>query len=638
MSRARRLRSVHPATTLAVGGLVGLCLVGLLVGVTGPVASATGPGPSTLTVHDQSPVVARAGTSGFLGSAVRTPAATTVTTNGTGNTSAANGSPSRGEPVTVTGLVVNLGRGGQSLRHGLVASTSLNGSKLPPRAFVVDVGNGTVLALAESVPATGVGSVSGRVLRAGGGGRPLVIVARTWTIDGGPPASVDLESLRTDSGVSPHRLVSVTASYRQAGLATLSGETSSTLTRGQLGGDQPDHRLLEHPGLEARWLVHEASFQAVERRVGEDIQGGERTYAFRPRFWVDARATVTGVVVGPGFALSRSSDGGLVVTNVTVAATETDLHTLRTDAASLAGEVVRLRANYTGRRLSAARVLADERCDGIATYSNVTDRCTPLRADVAVHGGVLYGGAPTSWADVVPVAGLSTRTQSSVAVPRRGTYAVTGRVVSADAVDTRLPADHALLVYDLERVGNATAGDVATREAVRWGRAVADALRWQLTASPAQVRAFYDAASSGEEARALTLVESSVADRTVDAGAPVSLTLVLHNADTQSRETPLVVRVGDTVLDRSTVRVPPGRERSVTLEFAVFRPGNHTLVVNNWSVGTLAVTGSPSVTGEPPDRTGLLGSVGALVPGGAPALVAIAVLAVAGAASVARRG
>ena len=147
-----------------------------------------------------------------------------------------------------------------------------------------------------------------------------------------------------------------------------------------------------------------------------------------------------------------------------------ELSSISDVSSSLNGEIVTVESNLYMETISTKRVVE-------------TATSSPLPpVDVILHGGAAWDQIPTQRDDVLFIMGASSAEQLQLRDSERGTYQLTGEVVSTDRVEGNLPEGSILIIYSATRTGpleTATVNDlIQTRASV-----VSDTLERQANGS-----------------------------------------------------------------------------------------------------------------------------------------------------------
>ena len=205
-------------------------------------------------------------------------------------------------------------------------------------------------------------------------------------------------------------------------------------------------------------------------------------------WWADAEATVTVLVLPDELSDYMLGIGSFVIaTDVEHTARVTPSEVYRRGS-ELEGQVVQVETQAIGTRISTKETLLTvARCaPKSVTVPASPPLCVPLVADVVVHSGVAV--TADSLDTAIPYAGLTNEEQNQAVVPERGTYHLTGRVVSTDRIDPRLPDGYGLLVFERQRVGDLRLTAQETTTVRQHATAVSGRVRSQIEMSPTEFR------------------------------------------------------------------------------------------------------------------------------------------------------
>lgn len=352
--------------------------------------------------------------------------------------------------------------------------------QLAPHTFVVATTDSVYLVFSESKPKTGTATVTGTPLQTS-------ITARGMTFT--PVVATDLSFSQTGQSASVSEitsnpdayrldLVQVTAIHRQAASITdpdAGNDFTASSTAGVLVEDPAlTADLVSSSGTTARQFAINSSSDerggATSAAVHSTLNATEpRLYTtrFQTGFWMDAPATVDGIVITPGSkardylaAFDRSgqtpvdeSAPFLYVVNQDTETTQySDVGTLQREASD--GDTVSIDTNLVGKTLSVQETLEESTgCDDTKMKVQTThgSACIDIVQDTLVHGGAAWTDIPDSRTDMLFVVGLSSRHQDQRTETVEGQYTLTGEVVSTSRIDPSLPDGKVLVVHNMER-------------------------------------------------------------------------------------------------------------------------------------------------------------------------------------------
>lgn len=460
-------------------------------------------------------------------------------------------------------------------------------------AFVLTDGDKHWLVFTNQEPKTGEATVEGTIaVEATRNTRGAIFADSVSFNQDGQRA--DLGDVRDNPEQFNGELVKVTANYQQLAYVIDGSEAvTKRSTGGRLGGSTGP--LLSPPGEAGRWAVRNLSttdepWQTAQRRAGES-GGSVLTIAHQNlRWWIDAETTVDAVV------LNVQGNAVLFVANTEVSSTELDsISEISNRGGELEGEVVTVESQTIGTRISSQELLlSTAKCAPESVVFPPTG-CIPVPADVTVHAGVLFERTPDSSADVVVYAGVSNHHQQKVLTDERGTYRVTGRVVSTEQIDPDLPDGYALVVYDMQRTGGLQASQEAEQAAQVYADGSEEEMRGQINQSGSETNADSTSGSSTatptstpQPAR-LTITSTELAATEIETGDSVAVSVTVGNTGEQRGEMELVLRMDGEVVAQNVVRVGGGRSETVHLGVKPESEGAYELSVSGESVGTLQV-------------------------------------------------
>lgn len=359
------------------------------------------------------------------------------------------------------------------------------------RAFVLATSDRHLLVFTRSMPKTGRATATGPVLETTVETRGLTfgVVAATETEFSQEGQQASVRKVATDPSQYELQLVEVTAPYRRVSTLTdTDGEDEVTVaeTTGVLRQTTAERDLSVGMASRARGLALNTTDQ--RRSVGDevhDLLGPSGPYlitaSFEDAFWMDAEATVTGVVLTPGStartfverfdtanAVPAADDEPLVYT-VTVDHGATEYDTVR-ELSKRAddGEVVAVDARLFHGKISVQETIEHETPCGTRRVP-VEKSCVNVPQDQLVHGGVAWTTVPESRDDLLGVVGVSSRELDQPFAEERGRYRLVGEIVRAERVSPSLPEGTLLVVHDVERTGNIDQDEVRaeTRQLVQ---------------------------------------------------------------------------------------------------------------------------------------------------------------------------
>ncbi len=486
-------------------------------------------------------------------------------------------------------------------------------------AFILTDGKKTWVVFSDAEPKTGEATVEGTIaLEATTEQRGAIFADSVSFSQEGEQANLD--EVKNNPEKFDGQLVEVTANYRQLAYAIDGNEAGVRLGMGgRLGGEGGS--LLSPPGEAGRWTVRNISasdnrWRTAHQRAGG---GGETVVSIsngENRWWIDAETTVNAVVLNyqgaPILYVAQSDVASTPVNSVSQIADRGD---------ELEGEVVTVESQVVGSRISSQELLLSvARCAPESVAFPPTG-CIPVPVDATVHTGVLFEGVPREFEDVVVYAGVSNFHQTEVVKSERGTYQVTGRVVSTNQIGSDLPDGYALVVYDMERTGGLRANEDAQEAAQTYADDSEKEMRGQINGSNAETNA--DVAGDGQqqststatpEPAQLNIASAELAASEIALGESVAVSATVENTGEQAGETELVLRMDGAVVTREVVRVGAGESETVHLGVEPESIGEYQVSVSGESAGMLQVTepdgeGGPLLTESREELLGILGSL-----------------------------
>lgn len=342
----------------------------------------------------------------------------------------------------------------------------------------------------------------------------------------------------------------------------------------------------------------------------------------RTDWWIDGDSTVD-LLVLPADSPIGGGDSPIlfpVETQVDSTATVTPA-TLQRRASELEGDLVTVRGDAIGRRLSTKELLlATARCAPESVLAPVFG-CVPIVTDTTLHTGVIY--SPGKGDTAIPYAGVSNDQQATIMEAETGHYLVSGRVVEASALDPRLRSDYGLLVYQRTRVDNLRREvNVSTAEQLF---SVNETLASQATLSSAAYTDVEAAATTPTptvtptptatpEPANVLLLDAEYKENPVTDGRTVWVRATVRNTGGKAGE--ITLRLSNMVREKEkTVRVPPKTKTPVLIGMTFDRTARtKTLHLNGNRLGKVRFIGE-STTHTPHTSTSASGFniVGAVV-------------------------
>jgi len=485
-------------------------------------------------------------------------------------------------------------------------------------AFVLTDGEKTWVVFSDAEPKTGEATVKGTIaLEATNDQRGAIFADSVSFNQEGEQA--DFDEVKANPSQFDGQLVEVTANYRQLAYAIDGSEAGVQLGMGgRLGGEIGS--LLSPPGEAGRWTVRNISasdnrWRTAHRRAGGTGGTVVSVSNGANRWWIDAKTSVDAVV------LNYQGTAILFVAKTDVASTTvSSVSEISERGDELEGEVVTVESQVVGSRISSQELLLSVAKCAPESVAFPPTGCIPVPVDATVHAGVLFEGVPQQFSDIVTYAGVSNHHQTEIVTSEKGTYRVTGRVVSTGQIDADLPDGYALVVYDMERTGGLQASEDAQEAAQEYADESQTEMRGQINGSDPETNA--DATGNNQQqststatptAAQLRIASTELAAAEIALGESVAVSVTVENAGGQAGETELVLRMDGAIVTREVVRVGAGESKTVHLGLKPESVGEYQVSVSGESVGVLQVTESgkeetPLLTEE---RKELLGVIGA---------------------------
>lgn len=475
------------------------------------------------------------------------------------------------EPVSETGAAFAVP---ESLQDDVEAYRGRTDGDVGAYAFVLATRDDLYLVFTDRQPTKGEATVDGLsidgTIEQNGTSFDVVAAESVSFEQRGTPTTV--ADVADDPEGYAYDLVRIDAHHRSVAVLTDSdgdSDVAYSSTTGLLVAEPRDpSETFGNAGGRARDVVVNADGASVTGIVGSPPRPHLYTASFETSFWVDAPATVDGIVLSPNsagreFVTAFDPDGVvhadadaplLYLVQADYDSREvSDVESVTRRADSLDGEVVTVEARLYQQTISVEETL-EENTDCGDEQVRVKEACAPVVHDTLLHAGAAWSSVPESRDDVLLVTGVSSREQDTPSEFREGRYRITGEVVSTDRINESLPDGVALVVYDMERVGDidsAAVSDEGKRIIENRSAALGDRLRTQVTGEAAA-----DGPASVREAVG-TLEANETA--TVDVGAGGSAASVERiNLSAAARAENVTVEV--TAVDGlpSAVEQPPG--------------------------------------------------------------------------------
>lgn len=342
---------------------------------------------------------------------------------------------------------------------------------IEPRSevFLVYHDGATYVVSSESEPEAGIATVSGTVVHPEElGSEDLGVVFADDVSVSQSATQVELSTLRENSQQFAGQVVVVSSQYNELSFLNDAGDVTTRNRLGMIGTQDGLGDLGIPPGQVARWLTINATSSEIGGstlvdagyRIAFRSGGGNFTANYKTtNYWIDAPSDVKILVLPEDFVGGQGQVDLWPIEATPRAVESVTSSELSARGSELEGEIVTVEGQTLGARISTQEtLLAATSCapDSI-TVPGVG--CIPIPTDVAIHTGVV--ASPGSPEDSVSYVALSNHHQDVPVTDQRGDYRVTGRVVSTQELDPRLPAGYAIVAYDLERSGDLTLGAAA---------------------------------------------------------------------------------------------------------------------------------------------------------------------------------
>jgi len=477
-------------------------------------------------------------------------------------------------------------------------------------AFVLVQEDRRILVFTDQEPRTGQATVQGTLVQADrlpNLGTTVMFAESVEVSTKGEPVS--LSEVRSNPGEYHSDLIRVTATHEQiSGLVEPpEGQVVQYQSTGQLT-NTPSFQM-DQPGNLGRWAslnlsdneLSQGADQEIDQRFSND---GLATVDFRDgQFWSNAEATVDGVL------LYDEGSPALVVADRSYSGAELEsTQALQKRGDELEGEIVTVESTLVGAQISTQETLIKvaQCAPDSVTVPMSPPLCVPVPTDTVVHAGVLVNGVPDDTTDMVAYAGLSNHHQNQPATQRRGTYRVTGRLISTQQLSGDLPEGYALLVYQMEKTGSLNIQTEALDRAKSYKSEVTSSLRAQVTTVRKETskRAYREAventsgASESQEQTAtptpqpanLEVVNAELTLTELEPGQETAASVKIRNNGETTGTTTVKIDVEGGPIVTEDVRVAPGETETVRIGFDPGITGAATVRVNGQSIGTVTVT------------------------------------------------
>jgi len=350
-------------------------------------------------------------------------------------------------------------------------------TELDANAFVLATKDELYVVFTQSEPTKGTAVVEGIVLdrNISEGNLTLGGIAATNVSFNRTGSEASVQQVANNSPQYRMDLVRIDAHYRRISSLTdpdRGKNITLSTTSGILVEDPRNARsFFQNVGNEARAASRNRSTDQLNATLSDPRTTHLHTFSFDTEFWASANATVDAIVLDPQSAARRFveeydrsdtaySEGGgpiLYVVNETFRPRSMEnVSRVKSQSESLDGDVVETEVRLYQERISAQETLehytgcSEDKLE-IQTPSGPV--CLNVVQDVLLHGGVAWNDLPQTREDVLLVLGVSSRHQDAPAEFEQGRYRIEGEVVSTSRINESLPEASALVIYDMEQVG-----------------------------------------------------------------------------------------------------------------------------------------------------------------------------------------
>ena len=521
----------------------------------------------------------------------------------------------------------------QKYKENLQQVATSYGGSTRAEVFLMAVDGDVYIVTGETQPEPGEATVRGIVVspsRTRGSDLGIIFANSVSISQSGPTLSL-AEYDRTKDQYTGE-VVEVTGHQRELAFLLENEGVVSKNRFGLVSADGGVLPLVPSPGQTARTSTIELSKNdsnyfadsIVRLGLGVNMSGGSAVpFGYQSEtWWADAEATVTVLVLPDELSDYMLGIGSYVISaDIEHTARVTPGEVYRRGS-ELEGQVVQVETQAIGTRISTKETLLTvARCaPESVTVPASPPLCVPLVADVVVHSGVaVTADSPDT---VIPYAGLTNEEQDQAVVPERGTYHLTGRVVSTDRIDPRLPDGYGLLVFERQRVGDVRLTAQETTAVRQHATAVSERIRSQIEMSPtefrnetrAQVRSTPTTTTTPAETPTSTpptaaptpnprgdarleIVNVETGLTTLDPGQTTFIEATVENTGDSAGTMTVTFRLGNSTQTR-TISLEAEEKSTVT---ASFQPstGRHRATVNGRKAGRVTV-GQTTSSGSGP--------------------------------------
>lgn len=506
-------------------------------------------------------------------------------------------------------------------------------------AFLVMTKEKTWVVATDKKPKAGIATVKGTAITASATSESSLGVMFASDVSirtQGQSASIT--EVRNNPSKYAFELVEITANYRQYPYTVEASDKLPSqqaelgvLTTGRFVGTDlinPNERFGVSPGKTGRWATLNLSSQKLGEKRFSDLAwklwaGGKQllVYGGSQQFAMNGTTSVSALVLTRPLSVQGMPGKPpgepllYLVDSNPKSKTISDVSQIHARGSDLKGDVVTVDAQVFGARTSSKEfLLSVAKCAPESVAVPVTPPgCVPVVTDAVVHTGVLYSQKATSDSDFVGFVGLSNHQQSKVTKPIRGSYRVTGRVVSSSKISPSLPEGYVIVVYDMERKGALRVS--ATDTTRKFGNKLVAVVERQLkgikpdhtASSPTKktgtsTEPAWDNADGDWEIR---IRDGRLNTNEITAGEKVRASAKLKNTGDDPLKIRPHLRVRGEVVKKKTVVVPAHSSTRVTFTYTFSEAGVYVVEVGPKTAGVVTVNpngNSPSTKTKNPEQ------------------------------------
>lgn len=472
----------------------------------------------------------------------------------------------------------------------------------------------------DSTPESGYANAQGTVIspQETGGSYGFVFANEVSYDTNGEKTS--LSDIKNNPDKYTYSFVRVTAKFNQLSysLDAANGDFVQQHTFGTLSNSKITTGVLPI-GTTARWTTLNLSSAKYGAHRQDEIASRLPTSndhlpttGWETDYWINATTKVDAIVLpnqdGDAAPQSKVGQPTLFVVDSNVQGQQiSSITEISKRGSELQGSVVTVNTQVVGSKTSSKRFLLKvAKCAPDSVTVPVTPPgCTPVVTDTIVHSGIAFQGVPQSQSDIVPFVGLSNHKQDSVTKPLKGSYQVTGRVVSTDKIDPSLPDGYALVVYEMDRTGglNTSPSELVTKQQSQLQQVITAQINSSTYASSSENNT-EETQSASDQGGSQSTTQSSSADISlvgtrlgadeIEPGQSTVVVATVKNTGGSTGSVTLQFQAdGETVKSKS-VRVKPGQSKKVNFVYSSNQHEKATLAVNGMTAGTVTV-GNPSL-------------------------------------------